>query len=133
MARQPITLLPVSFTTYLRGPPRKPLNLQNERFDNAGSSHRNDVLCSRLLRSSLTVFGSLWILCSSTVYSPHLSTATVAITAPSSCRKLAPRHSHLLAANCLIIGCYRSCGHQIQSQLRGTALGGPWRATQIGR
>jgi len=42
-------------------PPRERLDLMSERFD-AGSSHRNEVLNSRLLQFSLTAVGSPWIL-----------------------------------------------------------------------
>jgi len=60
-------------------------------------------------------------------FDPHAHYyATVVVITSSSCRMLAPRYSHLLAANHLIIGYYCSRGSQHQS---GTALGGPWRAT----
>jgi len=80
-------------------PPRKSLNLRNERLDSAGSSHRNDRLGSCLLRSvpmfrqpsDPVLFG-----CHSV--RTHAIMATVAVIAPSSCRirsslPVAPRES----------------------------------------
>jgi len=60
--RQPILLLLLSFIIYYA--PREPLNLWN---DSTALAHRNDGLCSRLLRSVSTRLGSSRILCSSRV------------------------------------------------------------------